>query len=286
MPFGGLGSLGNLSSLGNLANLGSLSGMGNLGLPNNLFGLGSPFMNFGQDLTGLPSNSTGDKGSNGKDGQQSSSNSRTPTSSQSKKEDKSKKSASSAAAQAQQNLLSSSLPFLFPNPGLMYNPLGLGSFPGMGGSGSPFGNLGQGSMLNGLGGDGSSSNKKSSASGSKSNNANNNPLLAAGLAGLNLPSLSKKDLKDLAAMSSSHANLLKQPERSKGERRTSTPSNKDAPSIASLAAMSQSQPMQADDSDDESLKSLMGNHQDDLPDDDFTPENAERIVLKGTFKYY
>lgn len=176
----------------------------------------------------------------------------------------------------------------------MYNPLGLGSFPmGAGGmSGSPFGNLGQGSLLNGLDGSGGSGNKKSGSSGA-SKQSSSNPLLAAGLAGLNIPSLSKKDLKELAAMSAAAQNYSKSGggERGgKGDGRGS--SSKEFPLAAMLSHAQSQLPSQQqsmgtggggdNDSDDESLKSLMGNHQDELPDDDPTPdENAERIVLRG-----
>lgn len=37
----------------------------------------------------------------------------------------------------------------------------------------------------------------------------------------------------------------------------------------------------SNDSDDESMNSLMDNHTDDLPEEDLPNENAERIILKG-----
>jgi len=161
------------------------------------------------------------------------------------------------------------LPFLFPNPGWMYNPLGLGSLPfGAGMSNPAFGNLGQGSLMNGLSG---SSNKKGSQGG-KSNSSSGLPPSLANIPGLNIPSVSKKDFAE--SLAAAQAQL----QRPKAQSVSPAAAQQPPPSLLGLPLSSQF--ASQEDSDDESLKSLMGNHADDLPDDDSPGENAERVVLK------
>jgi len=256
MPFGGLGSLGGLGNLGSLGSLGSLGNLSSLGLGNSIFGFGFPGMEMGEKPGKESSHSAGGP----------------PTSSSAgKKEEKKQKGNSSSAALASQNMLSSALPFLFPNPGLMYNPLGLGSFPlGGGMNPSSFGSMSSSAMQNGMGG-----NIGSGGGGKKSGKSGGHPSSAslgmAGLAGLNIPSLLKKEAQ---------MEKLNQRGRSTPSAATTLTSHQPGPSQVSLIA-----PHHPDDSDDESMKSLMGNHADDLPDEDSPSENAERIILKGNSCY-
>jgi hypothetical protein len=169
------------------------------------------------------------------------------------RDEKNKKNA--ANLQASQNMLSNALPFLFPNPSLMYNPLGLGSFPLGGGISSPFAGMGQGSsLMNGLGAN-AGGKKGSAATVTSKGGGATNPM---GVAGLNIPSFLKKD------------GVVGGNQRGK---------NRSTPPAPQIPANLQ-HPANPDDSDDESMKSLMGNHADDLPDDDSPNEHAERIVLK------
>lgn len=246
MPFGGLGSLGGLGNISSLGNLGSLGNLSSLGLNNPLFGFGMPGMEMdkqGKDPPHTTSGSTGQSASGA-----------------GKKDEKKPKSGSSASL-ASQNMLSSALPFLFPNPGLMYNPLGLGSFP-LGMNPNSFGGMNSSGLTNGLGTTAGSGGKKGSKAASGSS------LGLAGLAGLNIPSLSKKETNSGVS------------EKGTGRGRNSggNASSTEQPGTSHVAPTATPNP---DDSDDESMKSLMGNHTDDLPEEDSPGENAERIVLKG-----
>jgi len=286
MPFGGLGALGNLN---------------NLGLANPLFGFGLPGMGGLGDLHGLVSSGADGKGSgmpNLKDtlayssfsGTQPTFSTSTSVSSGSKKEDKKKSSsgnsssaaAAAAAAAASQNMLSSALPFLFPNPGLMYNPLGLGSFPMGPGMNSSFANLaGAQNLVNGVGSSGS----KKSSSGSKSSSAQAQSMAAAQAAlaaSLNIPNFGNVSRKESQQGNSGNKDVRSS---AKVRDQISSGGGMNLTSSAISAAQLLAQ-QHADDSDDESNKSLLGNHADDLPDEDEpTNENAERVVLKGIIMF-
>ena len=114
LPFGGMP---NMSALGSMGGLGNLS---NMSLTNSLFanlaGLGLPSLTGmdGSDLTNSAPSTSGAgkvKSSKPRDTERAHSSSKPPVSS---------------ASSSSSNIPSSALPFFFPNPGLLYTPLGLG----------------------------------------------------------------------------------------------------------------------------------------------------------------
>ncbi|CAG2056657.1 unnamed protein product [Timema podura] len=114
LPFGGMP---NMSALGGMSGLGNLGNMGNMSLTNSLFanlaGLGLPSLAGmdGSDMGGnsVPSSSSKGKSRKSSDTDRSHSSSKPPP-----------------VSSASSNLPSSALPFFFPNPSLLYTPLGLG----------------------------------------------------------------------------------------------------------------------------------------------------------------
>jgi hypothetical protein len=144
--FPGLGSLGGLGSFGALGNMGNMGAMGNMGSMQHLF---SNLAGFMPDMptSSAPSAST--------------TNTTTKSASASRREDKGKKpatSSSSASANANANAAAAaaaSLPFLFPNPSMLYGHLGLGglnpfSLPAGIPLSTAFSNLGAQGFMNGL----------------------------------------------------------------------------------------------------------------------------------------
>lgn len=127
LPFGGMSNMSALSSMG------GLGGLGNMNLFANLAGLGIPGLAAGMDaLTGNTSgggdgqaSSSGNSGGNVK----SSNKSRKSTSdSLNQGGSGNKQSSASSASSNNSNALptTSPFPFFFPNPSLLYTPLGLG----------------------------------------------------------------------------------------------------------------------------------------------------------------
>lgn len=219
MPFGGLGSLGNLASLGNMAHL----------------GMGNPLLGLG-----MPGVSPADLGF--KKGKEASSGGGSGTK---KRGDKNAQSASASS------MLSGALPFLLSNPGLMYPPLGLGSFPLGANLESHFGSLsGQAALFNAM------TNLTEGPSKSSSKNV----------------SLSAQEAKKSSTS------------RKESNQQAPTPSTSRSQKSVPLSFPQSSTYFEhhAEDSDDESMKSLLDNHTDDLPDDDSPNEHAERVIIKGT----
>ncbi|KAI1285481.1 Chromodomain-helicase-DNA-binding protein 7 [Halotydeus destructor] len=204
-------------------------GLAGMGLTNPLFGFpgfNMPGMGGANPLAGLEEK----KGKDGSSGEKS-------------KSDKSGKGKNSnqnsmASLFGAGGLGSSGLPFMYPNPNMLYPGLGLGGFGGL--PGSPFGSLAQSSLMNGLGigtsgMSGFTNTTTTSSTGNKSRSSAKSSSRSSGApSGLSLSTASS-----LLASAGVHPT-----------------------SAAAAAAMG--------DSDDESLKSLMGHDDDD--DDDLNGE--------------
>lgn len=126
MPFGGLPNLGALGSLGNLGNL------GNMNLTNSLFanlaGLGLPSLANMEALgaTGTSQAETNVVSSAGTRNTNTTSSNST-SKSRSKMETPTSKSSAPSTSTSSTLPTTSPFPFFFPNPGLLYTPLGLGA---------------------------------------------------------------------------------------------------------------------------------------------------------------
>ena len=125
MPFGGLPNLGALGGLGNLGNLGNMS------LTNSLFanlaGLGLPSLAGMEAALGATATSTADTNvvtsvSSNKMSTSTSSSSKSRT----KMEPPTSKSSAPSTSTASSLPTTTPFPFFFPNPSLLYTPLGLG----------------------------------------------------------------------------------------------------------------------------------------------------------------
>lgn len=123
LPFGGMSNMSALSSMG------GLGGLGNMNLFANLAGLGIPGLTAGMDaLTGNTSGGADAQASSSNSGNvKNSSKSRKSTSDNNLNQGSSGNKQSSSLSQNSNSLPTTSpFPFFFPNPSLLYTPLGLG----------------------------------------------------------------------------------------------------------------------------------------------------------------
>lgn len=212
-------------------------GLAGMGLTNPLFGF--PGFNFPGLQGSSPLGTSGLSSSKDhKDSDKGRSDKDTGSSSRSKNIPASS-STTAASMSSASSLPSSSLPFLYP-PGLLYNPLSLGGFtlpPNLPGS---FGSFTQSGLVNGLG--------------------LSNPLFTTSSLNTSLTS----SLTTATVTSAAAQNIL-----------SSAPSVTKSPIHASASKLlnAQSHFTDGQETDDESLKSLMGNHDDD--DDDLDDGKME-----------
>lgn len=203
LPFGGLANLGLAAN--------PFFNLAGYGFPN-IPGLGANVMDpkVARSSSRASSSASSDKRPS------SGSSNKVSHGSSSKSSSRKSSSALSASNAAASSGATSSLPFLFPAPGLLYNPMALGNFNLPQSLPTSFSNLAHSGLLN--------------------------------------------SLITPSASSTSGTSLTASPAFAMTKPSTSTFS-----STSNLA----SHPLMQDDSDDESLKSLMGNHDDDdFPDDD------------------
>ncbi|XP_013778295.1 chromodomain-helicase-DNA-binding protein 7-like isoform X3 [Limulus polyphemus] len=157
----------------------------------------------------------------------------------------------------------SSLPFLYPTLGLLYNPLSLGGFsmpPNMPGS---FASLAQSGLVNGLVG-------------------LNNPCSTQSV--VSLPSVTGSLFSSTKSSSISVIDSLSSPPTitaTAGNTRSTTTSITRVSTMSSGRDLPTSNLLAPQDSDDESLKSLMGNHDDDDDDGDLDDEKLDTADSLG-----
>lgn len=124
MPFGGIPNLGGLGGLGNLGNLGNMS------LTNSLFanlaGLGLPSLAGMEAALGATATSSADTNATTSSGKNSSSNNTGSGKSRNKMDVPTSKSSAPSTSTSSSMPTTTPFPFFFPNPSLLYSPLGLG----------------------------------------------------------------------------------------------------------------------------------------------------------------
>ena len=171
MPFGGLPNLGALGGLGNIGNLSNMS------LTNSLFanlaGLGLPSLaGMEAALGGAATSQAETNVVNSVSGKNSSSTSATSTSKSRNKMDSQSKSSAPSTSTSSSMPTNTPFPFFFPNPSLLYTPLGLGGLNPFsmqpGGVSSAYESLAQCGLLNPPNSSGASTSSRKPSSSSSS----------------------------------------------------------------------------------------------------------------------